>query len=271
MVKVFEGTDKEYRMDGYLKSDLDHMKQQIKDDWDFVIIVDGLEGAGKSVFAQQIAYYLHEAKEEFSVKNICFSGEEFRKRCQEVPQYSAVIFDESFRGLSSRGTMSKQNKNLVRMLNEVRQRNLYIILVIPSFFELDRYPAIHRSQALYHVKVDKNSKRGFFLAYGVDRKKTLYLFGKKGYNYYAAKQNYYGNYPKHYCVNENEYKKRKWNAQFEDEEEKQEGKFETRYRNYTLILMEELKQRGLEIREIANLLDTTPDSLYSLRKGRASQ
>ena len=54
-------TDKQYYMDGYLKENLDILKQKlVKDDWFFIIIISGSNRVrvGKSTIAQQISYYL---------------------------------------------------------------------------------------------------------------------------------------------------------------------------------------------------------------------
>jgi hypothetical protein len=47
-MKVFEGTDKEYYMDGYLANNLLRAKEVIKKDWDMIFCVDGPEGSGMS-------------------------------------------------------------------------------------------------------------------------------------------------------------------------------------------------------------------------------
>ena len=41
MVMVFEGTENQYSMDGYMKENLDLAKKVIKKDWDMLFVYDG--------------------------------------------------------------------------------------------------------------------------------------------------------------------------------------------------------------------------------------
>ena len=131
---VIRVNGKRFYIDGYLRKNLDVCKKVIKKDWDMMLAVDGDEGGGKSVFAMQIAKYLDE---DFGIDQIAFTPEEFMKKVLAAKKYQAVIFDEAYSGLSSRGTMGRVNKMIVRMLAEIRQKNLFILIVLPSFFDLD--------------------------------------------------------------------------------------------------------------------------------------
>jgi len=193
-------------VDGYLKSALDTAKTAILKDWDMVLCVDGTEGGGKSVFAQQIANYCDPT---LVLDRICFTPEEFVEAVKKADKYQAVIFDEGYTGLSSRSTMSEVNKALVEMLAEIRQKNLFIIIVVPSFFDLDRYVALHRSRALLHIYTNNGFERGYFTFFNKERKQTLYLLGKKTYNYDSVRANFHGRFTKGYVVNEEEYRAKK--------------------------------------------------------------
>ena len=57
MVKVQAGKHN-YYLDGYLKSNLDIVKKDVKKDFDAFIIIAGREGYGKSTLASQVALYL---------------------------------------------------------------------------------------------------------------------------------------------------------------------------------------------------------------------
>lgn len=179
MVKVFQGTDKEYYLDGYLQKNLDLAKSVIDEDWDMVFVVDGNEGGGKSSLAIQCAYYLDPT---LSLDRVTFTPEEFTSAIRKANKKQAVIFDEAFCGLSSRATMSSVNRTIVRLLTEIRQKNLFVFIVLPTFFDLDKYVALWRSRALLHVYV-KNFKRGQFEFYSSEKKKNMYVHGKKLYKY----------------------------------------------------------------------------------------
>jgi len=87
-------------------------------------------------------------------------------------------------------------------------KQLYIAIVLPSFFELDKYPAIHRSNFLVRVYSVKG-KRGTFEFWNWEKKKKLYLFGKKGYDYQCVQPNFRGTFPKKAFPFDKEYDERK--------------------------------------------------------------
>jgi hypothetical protein len=204
-VKPSDNTE-QYYMDGYLKTAYDRAKDIIKEDWDFVFLIDGSEGGGKSVIAQQGATYCDPT---FNIERITFTPEEFKNAIIGASKYQSVVYDEAYTGLSSRGAMTDINRTLVSMLAEIRQKNLFVFIVMPTFFDLDRYAAIWRSRALIHVYTDDDFKRGYFAFFNVDRKKSLYLLGKKLYSYGTPKANFIGRFTNHYTVDEVAYRKKK--------------------------------------------------------------
>lgn len=192
--------------DNYLKENLTIAKDVVKKDWDMVFIIDGVEGGGKSVLAQQCAKY---CDPDFSIERICFKPGEFRKAILTAGKYQAIVYDEAYTGLSSRAAMSLINKTLVSLLAEIRQKNLFVFIVMPCFFDLDKYAALWRSRALLHVYVGENWSRGLFAFYNSQKKKELYMLGKKFYSYKKPTPNFYGRFYNHYTVDEAEYRKKK--------------------------------------------------------------
>jgi hypothetical protein len=207
---------KEFSMDGYLKSNLDIAKIEIRRDWDMIFCVDGPEGSGKSVFSMQAAWYCYP---KFTIDNIAFNPNQFRRCVLGQPKYSAIVYDEAYTGLSSRATMSVINRALVSMLTEIRQKNLFIFVVLPCFFDLDKYVALWRSRILIHVYTH-GFQRGYFSFFNYDKKKELYLLGKKFYSYFKPKSNFIGRFTNTYVVDEVEYRKRKNIAASKREEDR---------------------------------------------------
>jgi len=213
-------TIKNYYMDGYLRANLDIAKTAILKDWDMTFLVDGTEGAGKSVLAQQVAFFCDET---FHIGRIAFTPKGLKNCILKATRYQAVVYDEAYTGLSSRGTMSAVNKALVSLLAEIRQKNLFVIVVMPTFFDLDRYVALWRSRALLHVYTGENFTRGYLAFYNSDRKKDLYVNGKKYYSYRIPKPNFVGKFTNFYTVDEQEYKELKLKAltdRADDQEDK---------------------------------------------------
>jgi len=209
MVKVFEGTDKEFYMDGYLRHAFDVAKKEIKNDWDFLFVYDGVEGSGKSVKAMQDAFY---CDPKMTFDQYAFSPYQFRRAIQTSKKYQAVVYDEAHSGLNSRAAMSMVNRSLVSMLTEIRQKNLFVFIILPTFFDLDKYVALWRSRALIHVYTSKSFQRGYFAFYNVDKKKQLYVKGKKLYQYGVSKPNFIGRFTNHYPLDQDKYRDLKFKS-----------------------------------------------------------
>lgn len=207
MVKIInKATGINYYMDGFLEQNLKRAKEVVKEDWDMIFVVDGMEGAGKSVLAQQMAYYCDPT---LHLSRITFSPDSFKKAIDEAKQHQAVIYDEGYAGLSSKSSMSAINKAIVQRLTIIRERNLFIFIVLPSFFDLDKYVAIWRSRALINVYSGKGFVRGFFSFYNYEKKKQLYIKGKKFYNYKMERPNFRGRFLNGYIADETKYRAKK--------------------------------------------------------------
>jgi len=206
MVKV---TDQDYYLDGIHQKNLDIAKKEIKNDWDMIFAYDGSEGSGKSVKAMQDAYYCDPT---LNLDRICFSPQEFKKAILAAKPFQSVVYDEAYTGLNSRATMSLINRALITMLAEIRQRNLFVFVVMPCFFDLDKYVALWRSRALIHIYTENGFQRGYFKFYNASKKKDLYINGKKFYNYSFPEANFSGRFTNYYVLDQIAYKKKKRDA-----------------------------------------------------------
>ena len=193
------------------EKELDRIKKAvINKDRDFVMVIDGEEGSGKSVLAQQVARKLDP---KFCIDNICFNADQFIERLKKAPKYSCIVLDEAFSSANSRSALTEVNRSLIGVATEMRQRNLFVIIVIPSFFDLDKYFALWRCRALFHVYFDKSGGRGNYIIFPKSKKKYLYLTGKKFYDYSKPASPYpVCRFNNHYTVDELEYRKKKAEA-----------------------------------------------------------
>lgn len=208
MVKILiNGT--QFVIDGYLKENMDTAKTVVKKDWDMLFCVDGMEGSGKSVLAMQLAYYLDPT---LNMSRIVFNPAQFKRAILTAEKYQAIVYDEAYTGLSARAAMTLINRTLVSMLAEIRQKNLFVFIVMPCFFDLDKYVALWRSRALIHVYTGDNFQRGFMAFYNVDAKKRLFILGKKFYSYGKPRPNFICRFTDQYVVDKKEYKLAKLNA-----------------------------------------------------------
>lgn len=233
-----------------VKKQLNNAKIKVlKKDWDRVYLIDGNEGSGKSVLALQLAKYLDPT---FNIDRVTFNGEDFSKAIDESTKGQAIVFDEAFNGLASSSATSKMNRFLVRKLMECRQKNLFVFIVLPTFFLLQKYAAVFRSSALFHVFVDKNGNRGRYKVYNHKTKKLLYIKGNKLYSYAFPKvfktYDFSGKYP----IDEEAYRSKKHSSLL-DNDEKKEGSDKNYLRLGIAIKM---------LKEIANIPYTKMEEYF---------
>lgn len=246
-----------------IKKLLDKGKDQVlQKDWDRVYIIDGGEGTGKSLLGLQLGFYLDPT---LNLTRVTFSGEEFSKAIEKAEKGQAIIFDEAFNGLSSTGALSKMNRFIVRKLMECRQKNLFIIIILPTIFLLQKYVAIFRSKCLFHVYATAKGVRGYYRVYNEQNKKILYLVGGKYYSYskpYIKNSfRFYGIYP----IDEQEYRQKKIKT-LKTEEEVPVIHRSTRQRNYLLYYLH--KTYGLKYTELAKILEGGTYSLHPTKIGQ---
>ncbi len=186
-----EWIEREIYLDGILKSNLDIGLKQLHKDWDQVWFVDGFEGAGKSVIAITSAYYISpEQRRHNLIDRIIVKIEDAPRVIKEAKSFDGIVIDESFGGMSASGFMSKLNKMLQRLFTEIRAKNLFIFVVAPTFMDISRYFAIWRSKCLLHVYSTKG-ERGYCSFYNADKKKKLFIMGRKQYyNYQCVQPNF---------------------------------------------------------------------------------
>ena len=171
----------EYYLDDRLKRSTDiRIIEALRDkDKDFFGIVDGPEGAGKSWFAMQWGKYVDNS---LNLSRIVFTPEEFKEAIFKAKKNQCIIYDEAFTGMGARSSLSSINRYLVSLAMQIRQKNLFIILVLPSVFLLDKYFVMFRAKCLVHVYENKG-RRGYFRVYNPRKIKELIMLGKQTMSY----------------------------------------------------------------------------------------
>ena len=225
----------------------------VKGNLDRIYVIDGREGeGGKSTLAMQLAYAQDPT---LSLDNIVFKSRDFQTKIRELDKYKALIFDESFRGLSSKSALSKQNKKLISLLQECRQRNLFVYIVLPSIFQLEVYVSVFRSQALFHAYCSKkDSNRRYFKVYNYQGKKELYRRGKKLLSYRYPKvrktHRFYAKLPP--TIDRKAYDDKKMAAFMEDDDDRPEESKHIQQRNFLLWFLN--KNSDISYKEASELL-----------------
>ena len=113
-------------------------------DWDWPVVVTGLEGTGKSAFALNLACDLDDGIETNLKEHIIWDLDDdfISKIIHSKP--SAFVLDEAGVDLFSRDFMKEKTKEIIRLVILMRQFNHVPIIVLPKLKWLDSYLRDHR-------------------------------------------------------------------------------------------------------------------------------
>jgi len=115
--------------------------ETLKSDRDFFMVIDGPTGEGKSTLAQWIRiitnrmFKIKSTIEETSIYNRA----ELREKFKTLQEHQCVIADEAMNILFSRDAMKGEQKEMIRLIDMIRDRHLIPIFCLPSIWGLDRH------------------------------------------------------------------------------------------------------------------------------------
>lgn len=192
--------------DGRLHEALEIYKKIVANKWDGVFYIGGYEGDGKSEFAGQLAHYFDPT---YCLERCVFTPEQFMKAVDEAEEGEAVVYDEAQDAFESvnRDTISRALKS---KMTRIRKKRLYIIIVAPDFWRINKYMFIHRARAFFRVYAN-GLQRGFFEFYNRERKHRLMIEGKKK-ELLCVKPNFRGRFTHWFPLDEQAYDKKKEEA-----------------------------------------------------------
>lgn len=155
------------RLHGFIK----WIQKGIENDFDYVVIIDGPEGGGKSTFAAHMKA-MYDGK--YNLEYVCYDSTNLLGLMQTAPKGSLIILDEAVTSLMSRTALDRYQVRLIQAFSIVRERNLVFLLLIPNLGLLDK--AI-QTRAVYRIWVyPKGQERGYAKIYYSQR--TPWTTGK---------------------------------------------------------------------------------------------
>ena len=246
-----DGITWSFHVDVRMMRFLDKVRQRVgKKDKDFVVIIDGYEGSGKSTLGLQMARYVDPT---LTLDHVCMTVDNFKRAVITAKKGQAVIYDEAVTGLTAGDSISRVGKVLKSMMMQMRQKNLFVIVILPTIFELSKYAVLSRAKGLFHV-YEKDGRMGYWVYYNRKDLRLLYLKGKKTHSY-SVRSYYSGRFYGKYTVDEEEYRKKKSETLFMlDDEEKGTDKRSTRWEEQRDYLLWMLKKNGEKRVTIANMM-----------------
>jgi hypothetical protein len=166
-----------------LREKLDNIKKIVKRKWDAVFLIDGHERIGKSTLGMTAAWYLSDGK--LTIDNFAAGMNDAAEKVEKLPDKSILFVDEGSLVFNSKDSMTREAKKLQKVLDVVGQKNMVFIIVLPSFFDLNKNIATRRSKFLLHAYTGNDMRRGRFTYFGPNKKRLLYALGKKNFGSYA--------------------------------------------------------------------------------------
>jgi len=282
----FEFNGQEYYIDGYLASQLNSFVYNIKQDWDFVILITGdrMVRVGKSVLAMTIGAYLGAAlknlklnENAYDIKQIYFDSKIMVDEALEKSKYYVNHYDEARESLAASKSLQKTQQDLIDFFSECGQLNHIFILVLPDFFTLKEDIAIARSECLINVyrtetklmkdlykTGEKNPlvrfNRGQFQFFNRRKKEIIYDKARttKRKSYSAVKADFIGRFTNQWPINREEYEKLKKESlrRFKERHKKAEVKLSTEKRKFLEIAdflsPKQLKEMSLKLGKADN-------------------
>lgn len=209
----------------------------LNQDMDCTIIIDGKEGAGKSLLAQQVAKFL-DKDHELTMDQVEFTFDAIRERVRTVGRGKAVIYDEAGRSTDRRGSGSKANREFNQFLRECRAYNVFLVIVMQSFYDMDMVSAVWRSRVLLNVSYSWNKEnpekplvRGNVRFYNENAKKALYTNDvyRRQYIYPGMNGSFDFHFPGFWVLDHKEYLKKKLAAEQERKEPTKKEKTKHKY------------------------------------------
>jgi len=215
--------EKAFYISAKLKENLDnYVKGVLTKNTSAVFLVDGRSGLGKTTLTSQVGCYISKKVGEhlkreavFTLDSMCWNPDDLIEKLKKAKKGDIIILDESMI-LSNRSTMSEVNKAVIIMMSLIRSKQIFVMFCVNSIFDLDKNLPLHRADMLIHLYAedDKFGSRGrYFVVPSVrGRLKSLYILGKKYYNYGVAKPTLRDKFSKFFPFDQDEYEQRKQEA-----------------------------------------------------------
>jgi len=151
------------------------IQDQLTKNRDWVSVVDGQEGEGKTTFAVNYCAWI---SPRFNIDNVCFGQQDFLENLKYSKPGDSILVDEGANFLFSRDAMQTATRNSIKIFTQVRFKSNHICIAIPNFHIIDSYLREHRTRSLVHI-----IQRGSYKAI-IDQRciKIISLKGMKGKN-----------------------------------------------------------------------------------------
>jgi hypothetical protein len=112
------------------------ISERLRSNRDYVVVIDGPKGEGKSTLAYHLAKRLSEG---FSFEQnyvFRYSYKEIESKIYGLPRYSPIVIDEGLKIFYKLDWTSQIQNNLIKLFSTSRKHNKVVFLCLPYFSEL---------------------------------------------------------------------------------------------------------------------------------------
>lgn len=221
---------------------------------DSVGLICGQVGSGKSTKGANDLRYISKDRFDPDKHMIGSDYDDAIEKIEKVPKGEWLLFDEGSVFFKSVDVMTKESKSLADIFDIFRQKNLVVMICMPSFFRVNPTLAIERSHFLVrtYVLTKKGHKDSFrFKYYGRKKKEILYNVGKKERNYNVVRTTIKGHFTPCYLIENEEYKEFKLQTLY--------NSIRKAKRKSSTSSKKTLSSKDIEMSVIRNIVANNPD------------
>lgn len=148
-----------------------------------LIIVDGLQGEGKTTLAAQIGQYITQTRKQAFLLEVQYSrgGKQFQERLAQcyVKKLPSLVYDEAG-DFDRKSAVTKYNKDLNQVFQQFRTFKIIVICSLPHFKILDSDLFTNGIPRMLFHCVSRNSQYGKIKIYSLKRMiQMMYLMKRK--------------------------------------------------------------------------------------------
>lgn len=162
--------------------------RRIKRNQQNVIMVEGSTGAGKSTYAILLCYELAKRlKVKFSLQeDYIYTMEDLLRKIKNPNASPINLIDEAVLVMNAKGSMTKQNRDMVDIFNTMRSLGWTTVLVAPSIFQIDKTMRLmHIDYKVHCSSEDDNIIRGYGRGFFEVSKPKRYEYSKDAEPYWV--------------------------------------------------------------------------------------
>ena len=157
-----------YKSDWAMWQLLLSIKKGLDDDFDYLLVVVGDTGVGKSNFGLHLVETWQKVigKEVNGnlIEQVNVDKLKWLKKFKDLDALDINLFDEGAAGLGSKQYMERFSRTLEMLFQVVRYKRFFTVIIVPNFFRLNKFFREDRLRGLVHV-----NKRGEYKFYTRER------------------------------------------------------------------------------------------------------